>query len=250
MLMNNLDPAVAERPDDLIVYGGSGTRRAIVGSVRRHRRHAAPPRARRDAAHPIRQARRRLPHASLGAARHHRQLAAGAGLGHVGRLPRPRRPRPDDVRPDDGRQLDLYRHAGHPPGHLRNARRAGAPAFRRHPVGPARRHRRPRRHGRRPAARRHDERAASRSSIEVDPDAHPAPARDPLRGRARRARSTTRSRASTQCRRRRRARGRSRSKATPPTCCPSSCAAASSPDVRHRSDLGARRAQRLRARTG
>ena len=24
MLMNNLDPAVAERPDDLIVYGGSG----------------------------------------------------------------------------------------------------------------------------------------------------------------------------------------------------------------------------------
>ena len=29
MLMNNLDPEVAERPDDLIVYGGSGTRRAI-----------------------------------------------------------------------------------------------------------------------------------------------------------------------------------------------------------------------------
>jgi urocanate hydratase len=24
MLMNNLDPAVAERPDELIVYGGSG----------------------------------------------------------------------------------------------------------------------------------------------------------------------------------------------------------------------------------
>ena len=24
MLMNNLDPAVAERPEDLIVYGGSG----------------------------------------------------------------------------------------------------------------------------------------------------------------------------------------------------------------------------------
>src|ERR1700744_955620 len=24
MLMNNLDPAVAERPDDLVVYGGSG----------------------------------------------------------------------------------------------------------------------------------------------------------------------------------------------------------------------------------
>ena len=24
MLMNNLDPDVAERPDDLVVYGGSG----------------------------------------------------------------------------------------------------------------------------------------------------------------------------------------------------------------------------------
>ena len=24
MLMNNLDPAVAERPDDLVVYGGNG----------------------------------------------------------------------------------------------------------------------------------------------------------------------------------------------------------------------------------
>jgi urocanate hydratase len=24
MLMNNLDPEVAERPDDLVVYGGSG----------------------------------------------------------------------------------------------------------------------------------------------------------------------------------------------------------------------------------
>jgi urocanate hydratase len=28
MLMNNLDPEVAERPDDLVVYGGTGGRRA------------------------------------------------------------------------------------------------------------------------------------------------------------------------------------------------------------------------------
>ena len=28
MLMNNLDPDVAERPEDLVVYGGSGRRRA------------------------------------------------------------------------------------------------------------------------------------------------------------------------------------------------------------------------------
>ena len=41
MLMNNLDPEVAERPDDLVVYGGSGTRRAQLGGLRRHRRHSA-----------------------------------------------------------------------------------------------------------------------------------------------------------------------------------------------------------------
>src|SRR3954451_19117725 len=42
MLMNNLDPAVAERPDDLVVYGGSGRAArswdafdAIVASLRR-----------------------------------------------------------------------------------------------------------------------------------------------------------------------------------------------------------------------
>ncbi len=46
---------------------------------------------------------------------------------------------------------------------------------------------------------------------------------------------------------RRRGRGRSRSRATPPTSCRSWCAAASSPDVAHRPDVGARRAERLRA---
>jgi urocanate hydratase len=42
MLMNNLDPDVAERPDDLIVYGGSGRAArsweafdAIVDTLRR-----------------------------------------------------------------------------------------------------------------------------------------------------------------------------------------------------------------------
>src|SRR6187401_2985431 len=42
MLMNNLDPAVAERPDELVVYGGSGRAArswaafdAIVGTLRR-----------------------------------------------------------------------------------------------------------------------------------------------------------------------------------------------------------------------
>ena len=38
MLMNNLDPEVAERPDDLVVYGGIGPRRAQLAGLRRHRR--------------------------------------------------------------------------------------------------------------------------------------------------------------------------------------------------------------------
>ena len=35
MLMNNLDPEVAEKPDDLIVYGGTGkAARAVIERVR------------------------------------------------------------------------------------------------------------------------------------------------------------------------------------------------------------------------
>ena len=37
MLMNNLDPEVAERPDDLVVYGGTGRAAALVGRLRRDR---------------------------------------------------------------------------------------------------------------------------------------------------------------------------------------------------------------------
>ena len=57
MLMNNLDEEVAERPDDLIVYGGSGKAarnwecyHAIVASLQQTRK-------RRDAAGPVRQSR-------------------------------------------------------------------------------------------------------------------------------------------------------------------------------------------------
>ena len=40
MLINNLDPEVAESPDELIVYGGTGTRRAQLGVLPRHRARA------------------------------------------------------------------------------------------------------------------------------------------------------------------------------------------------------------------
>ena len=45
MLMNNLDPEVAERPQDLVVYGGHRQGGAQLGVLRRHRARAARARA-------------------------------------------------------------------------------------------------------------------------------------------------------------------------------------------------------------
>ena len=68
MLMNNLDPDVAERPEDLVVYGGTGRAArsweaydAIVRTLQTLAR-------RRDAAGPVGQAGRRVPDARHGAA--------------------------------------------------------------------------------------------------------------------------------------------------------------------------------------
>ena len=163
--MNNLDPEVAERPDDLVVYGGSGKAArsweafdAIVASLQRAR-------ARRDAARAVGQAGRRLPHARRRAARAHRQRAARAGAGRPGRT----------SATSKHRGLTMYGQMtagswiyigtqGILQGTYETLAAAGAAAFRRHAARPARRHRRPRRHGRRPAAGRDDERRASRSS--------------------------------------------------------------------------------------
>ena len=71
----------------------------------------------------------------------------------MGALPRARPQGPDDVRPDDRGLVDLHRQPGHRPGHLRDFRRGRAPALRRRPRGPLDPDRRPRRHGRRAAAR-------------------------------------------------------------------------------------------------
>ena len=87
MLMNNLDPEVAERPDDLVVYGGTGRAArswdafdAIVRTLQSlgdDETHARP----------VGQAGRRVPHPRVGAARPDRQLQPGAGLGELGRVP-------------------------------------------------------------------------------------------------------------------------------------------------------------------
>ena len=103
MLMNNLDPEVAENPKELVVYGGIGRAArdwecfdAIVEALRRARR-------RRDAARPVGEAGRRVQDARGRAARADRELEPRPALGDVGALQRARPQGPDDVRPDDGR---------------------------------------------------------------------------------------------------------------------------------------------------
>ena len=115
------------------------------------------------------------------------------------------------------------------PGHLRDVRRARAPAVRRLAARQAGGDRRARRHGRRPAAGGDDERGL-RAVRGGRPAADRAPDRDRVPRRAgglarRRARHASRPPAA------RAARSRSACSATPPRCCPSSCAAASEIDV-------------------
>ena len=170
-LMNNLDPENAERPADLVVYGGIGKAarnwecyHAIVRELERLER-------RRNAAGAVGQAGRGVSYARNGPARAHRQLQPGGQVGHMGALQRARSQRPDDVWPDDRGQLDLHRHAGHSAGHFPDFRRARGAALRRGgrawvAEGQTSGHGWNGRHGRRAAAFRHAERrrgAGSRS---------------------------------------------------------------------------------------
>ena len=85
--MNNLDPEVAERPDDLVVYGGTGRAardwRAFDAIVRTL--HDL--RGRRDDARAVRQAGRRHAHPRVGAAGADRQLQPGRRLGDLAGVP-------------------------------------------------------------------------------------------------------------------------------------------------------------------
>ena len=227
MLMNNLDPEVAEAPDELIVYGGAGKAArnwscydAIVRTLRRLER-------RRDAARAERQAGRRVPDARVGAARAHRQRQPGGRLGQLGRVPSAGRAGAHDVRADDRRLLDLHRHPGHPSGHVPDVRRRRAEALRRRPGRQAGAHRRSRGHGRCAAAGRHHgrRRRALRGGRSAPHRAAPGDRvrrrGDRVAGRGAEARGRGAGGAAS--------RSPSPCSATPPTSTPSSCAAASSP---------------------
>ena len=111
MLMNNLDPEVAERPTTSSSTAAPARPRAPGRRSTRSSRAAARLGRRRDAAGAVGQAGRRVPHPRVGAARADRELEPRPGVGDVGRVPPPRGARADDVRPDDRRLVDLHRHA-------------------------------------------------------------------------------------------------------------------------------------------
>ncbi len=189
MLMNNLDPEVAEHPDQLIVYGGSGRAArswdafdAIVASLRD---------LEGDETLLVQSGK------PVGVFRTHewapRVLIANSNLvpavGQLGGVPPPGGGRADHVRADDRRVLDLHRHPGHPAGHLRDLRRGRRQAVRRHAGRDHHADRRPGRDGRRPAARGHHERRRRAvRGLRPVPDHPPHRARLPRRpgGRHRR----------------------------------------------------------------
>ena len=185
MLMNNLDPEVAERPDDLVVYGGSGRAArswdafdAIVATLHR--------------------------------LEHDETLVVQSGKPVAVFRTHPWAPRVlianallvpawatwEHFRDLEDRGLTMYGQMtagswiyigtqGILQGTYETLAELARRHFRRHAGRPARRDRRPRRHGRRAAARRHDERrrrarGRSRSA------ANRAPAGDTIRRRAHR----------------------------------------------------------------
>ena len=133
MLMNNLDPDVAERPQDLVVYGGTGRAarswecyHAIVKSLKVAGK-------RRDSAGAVGQAGRHFSDARIRATRAHLQLEPGGPLVELGEIQRTGEAGPHHVRPDDRRLVDLYRLAGNHSGYvrdvLRGRRKASAAAI-------------------------------------------------------------------------------------------------------------------------
>ena len=158
MLMNNLDPEVAERPDDLVVYGGTGRaardwRPSTPWSAPYH-----PARGRRDHAGAVRPAGRRDAHPRVGA----RVIIANSNLV------------PDWANWPEFRRLEklgltMYGQMtagswiyigtqGIVQGTVRDLRGGRGEAVRRHPGRDAHPDRRLRRHGRRPTAGGHPER--------------------------------------------------------------------------------------------
>ena len=198
MLMNNLDPEVAERPDDLVVYGGTGKAarnwEAYDALVRTLQTLKSDETMLVQSGKPV------------GVFRTNewapRVLIANSNL--VGDWANW-----EQFRKLEAEGLTMYGQMtagswiyigtpGHPAGHLRDLRRGGAQALRRDPRRDDHADRRCGRHGRRAAARGHHERRR-RDLRRRRPDPHRPPDRARLPRRPGRRPSTTPSRWPSRC---------------------------------------------------
>ena len=157
MLMNNLDPEVAENPDELIIYGGRGK------AARNWPAYDAIVRALRD----LENDETLLVQSGkpVGIFRTHpdapRVLIANSNIvpawATQANFDKWEREGPHHVRTDDGRKLDLYRYAGNPARNIRDVGQPGAAERLGHAPGQIRADGRVGGHGRSTAARRYDE---------------------------------------------------------------------------------------------
>ena len=90
MLQNNLDPEVAEHPDELVVYGGTGKAARDWRSFDAMVRTLHDLEAGRDDARAVRPPVGVMQHPRVGAAGADRQLQPGRRLGELGGVPPPR----------------------------------------------------------------------------------------------------------------------------------------------------------------
>ena len=247
MLKNNLDPEVAERPDDLVVYGGTGRAARSLGRLRRDR--AARSRTLDDDETMLVQSGK-----PVGVFRTHewapRVLIANSNLV-------PEWANWDEFRRLEALGLTMYGQmtAGSwiyigTQGILQGTYECFAEIARRRFGGIARRHdhahRRPRRHGRRAAAGGHDERRR-RAVHRGRPAPHPSAGSRPATSTRWPTTSTTRSPAASAAEGERPAAVASASSATPPRCCRELLEHGLRRRHRHRPDQRPRPAQ-LRAR--
>ncbi len=130
-LMNNLDPDVAERPADLVVYGGIGRAARnweCFHAIVRELEHLG-----NDETLLVQSGKPVAVFPTHDMAP--RVIIANSNLvgqmGQLGALSRTRPQGPDDVRPDDRGELDLHRYPGHPAGHLPDLRCTRRASFRR-----------------------------------------------------------------------------------------------------------------------
>ena len=130
MLLNNLDPEVAEHPESLVVYGGSGKAARDHDSLKALVRTLL--RLGDDETMLVQSGK------PVGVFRTHAQ-APRVLISNAMLVPRwatwdefrqARGARADDVRPDDRGQLDLHRHPGNPPGDVPDVRGRGRAALR------------------------------------------------------------------------------------------------------------------------